>query len=166
MVVSEEAAVQTAAQRRQRDLPRAAAIARGTARLLARAGMASVGELPLPNGRRADMAGLSETGEIWIIEIKSSAEDFRADAKWPEYRGFCDRRFFAVDQSFPRALLPADTGLILADRYGGEIVRDAPLHKLAGARRKRVVLCLARAAAWRLLHIIDPGAGLEKMLQK
>jgi hypothetical protein len=76
--------------------------------------------------RRADVAGLSDGGEIWIVEIKSCLEDFRADQKWPEYREFCDRLFFAVAPDFPREVLPQETGLIIADRYGGEIVRPAP----------------------------------------
>lgn len=50
-------------------------------------------ELPLASGRRADLISLSVKGEIWIIEIKSSIEDFRVDRKWPEYRLHCDRLF-------------------------------------------------------------------------
>ena len=76
-------------------------IARGTARLLHSLGFACVSELPLPSGRRADLVALNERGEIWIVEIKSSIEDFRTDQKWPEYRSHCDRLFFAFTQSLP-----------------------------------------------------------------
>jgi hypothetical protein len=131
-------------------------IQRGVVRLLSGHGMASVTELTLANGRRADVAALSQTGDIWMVEIKSSIEDFRVDQKWPEYRAYCDRLLFAVKPDFPVDILPADTGLILADRYGGEIVREAPETRLAGARRKAVTLRFARAAAMRLSSLADP----------
>ena len=86
--------------------------------------------------------------------------DFRADGKWPEYREFCDRLFFAVDPDFPRAILPAAAGLIVADAHGAAVLREAPEHRLAGARRKAVTLRLAHAAAGRLHLLADPqGAG-------
>ena len=139
-------------------------ICRGVVRLLAAHGLVSVAELPLPNGRRADVIGLTDKGEFWIIEIKSSIEDFRADQKWPEYRDFCDRLFFAVRPDFPTEILPGDTGLILADRYGGEIVRPSPEARLSGGRRKAMTLRFARAAAARLSLALDaslsPPAGL------
>lgn len=131
-------------------------ICRGTTRLLMRHGHAAISELPLPNFRRADIVSMSRDGEIWIIEIKSSIEDFRSDQKWPEYRDYCDRLFFAVSPEFPVAILPEDTGLILADRYGGEIMRDAPEARLAAARRKVMTLRFARAAAFRLAATLDP----------
>jgi hypothetical protein len=115
-----------------------------------------VAELPLPNGRRADICALSDKGEIWIVEIKSSLEDFRTDQKWPEYRDFSDRLFFAVRPGFPVDILPEDAGLILADRYGGEIVRPSPELRLAGARRKSMTLRIARTAAARLSVALDP----------
>ncbi len=144
-----------------RQSERAAEIARGVIRLMALHGFACVCELPLANGRRADVAALSEAGEIWIVEIKSCLEDFRTDQKWPEYRDFCDRLLFAVARDFPREVLPADTGLIIADRFGGEIMRAAPEHRLAGARRKAMSLRFARLAAFRLSAFYDPEAGLE-----
>jgi hypothetical protein len=144
-----------------RQSERAADIARGVTRLLAMHGFACVCELPLANGRRADVAALSDAGEIWIVEIKSCLEDFRTDQKWPEYREFCDRLLFAVAADFPREVLPADTGLVIADRYGGELARAAPEHRLAGARRKAVSLRFARVAALRLSALFDPEAGLE-----
>ncbi len=124
--------------------------------------MAPVSEVSLANGRRADIAAVAASGEIWIVEIKSSVEDFRTDQKWPEYRDYCDRLFFAVAPAFPREILPADTGLVIADRYGGEIVRAAPEHKLAGARRKAVTLRLVHTAAFRLQAAIDPEGRFEE----
>jgi hypothetical protein len=143
----------------------AAEIARGTGRLLASLGLASVPELPLPNGRRADLMAIDRAGEIWIVEIKSSIEDFRADQKWPEYREYCDRLWFAVAPLFPRDVLPEATGIIVADRYGAEIVRSAPEHRLAGARRKATTLRLARIAGFRLQAGSDPEHPLEKALR-
>jgi hypothetical protein len=137
-------------------------ICRGVARLLRTHGMAPVTEVSLANGRRADIAAVAASGEIWIVEIKSSIEDFRSDQKWPEYRDYCDRLFFAVAPGFPREILPPDTGLVIADRYGGEIVRMAPEHKLAGARRKAVTLRLVHTAAFRLQAAIDPGGRFEE----
>lgn len=119
-------------------------------------GMASVTEVPLANGRRADIVAVSDKGEIWIVEIKSSVADFRADSKWPEYEPFADRLLFAVAPDFPVDILPTETGLVLADMYGAEIVRPAPLKPLPGARRKAITLRIARAAALRLHALADP----------
>jgi hypothetical protein len=131
-------------------------VCRGAGRMMRALGFASLNELPLPNGRRADIVGLSPSGDIWIVEVKSGVEDFRVDNKWPEYRDFSDALFFAVAPAFPVDILPADTGLILADRYGGEIVRPAPEARLAAARRKAMTLRFARAAALTLQSAIDP----------
>ncbi len=95
------------------------------------------------------------------MEVKSSLEDFRSDQKWPEYRAYCDRLLFAVAPGFPVEVLPEDAGLILADRYGGEVLRTAPEHKLAAARRKVVTLALARLAAARLQGLADPDLRIE-----
>jgi len=146
-----------------RQSPAAFTIFRGVARLLKAHGLAVVGEVALANGRRADVAGIADGGAIWIVEIKSCLEDFRSDQKWPDYREFCDRLYFAVAPGFPLAVLPEDTGLIVADRYGGEIVRPAPEHKLAGARRKAMTLRALRTAAFRLQGVIDPDGGFEEM---
>lgn len=131
-------------------------ICRGVHRLLLAHGYCCLTELTLANGRRADVVALGQGGEIAIVEIKSSIEDFRTDLKWPEYRDFCDRLYFAVKPDFPNEILPADTGLILADRFAGEIIRPAPETKLAGARRKAMTLRFARAAALRLNIAFDP----------
>src|ERR1700684_1881637 len=134
----------------------ALAIARGTARLLRSLGFSCVSELPLPSGRRADLVALNERGEIWIVEIKSSAEDLRADQKWHEYRAHCARRFFAVTQDLPCEISPAETGLIVADAYGAHLHCEAPEHRLAAPTRKQMIIRFAMAAAARINRLIDP----------
>jgi len=146
-----------------RQSERARDISRGAQRTLALLGFRAIPELSLADGRRADLIAVNDTGEIWIVEIKSSLEDFRSDSKWPDYRAWCDRLLFAVAPDFPLAVLPQDTGLILADRYGGEIVRSAPGHMLAGARRKAIMLRFARVAAGRLMTLADPEAAYEPL---
>jgi hypothetical protein len=145
------------------DLPRdgrqsdtALAIARGTARWLRSMGLACVAELPLPSGRRADLAALSARGDIWIIEIKSSPTDLRADHKWQDYRAHCDRLFFAFMQDMPCELFPPDTGLIVADAYGAYLHCEAPEHRLAAPTRKLMTTRIAIAAANRLNRLFDP----------
>lgn len=127
-----------------------AALARGVSRVLHDHGLASLLEVQLANGRRADLMGLTASGEIWIVETKSCVEDFAVDQKWQDYREYCDRFFFAVTEDFPRELIPEDVGLIVADGFGGAILRPAPTQPLAGARRKAVTLLFARLAAMRL----------------
>ena len=129
---------------------------RGVGRLLRAQGFAMVTELPLATGRRADVVGLGGGGEIWIVEIKSSIEDFRVDQKWPDYRISCDRLFFATHAAVPLDIFPSDAGLILADAYGAELMREAPEHRLAGATRRAMLLRFAQAAAHRLHGLIDP----------
>lgn len=130
--------------------PGAAAISRGVLRLLSAHGYAGVTEMTLANGRRADVAAIGPGGEITIVEIKSSVADFRSDQKWPEYRPFCDRFYFAVDHDFPQDLIPNETGLIVADAFGGAVLREPECEKLVAARRKAVTLRFARLAAARL----------------
>jgi hypothetical protein len=151
----------TATSSSARDDTRARAILRGTQRLLRSLNFESLSEVPLGNGRRADILGVGRDGETWIVEIKSSIADFRTDLKWHEYREYCDALLFAVAPDFPADILPADTGLILADAYGGELVRSAPRHPLSPARRKALTLSFARMAAMRLLAQTDPGAGMD-----
>ena len=129
---------------------------RGVCRLLAAHGFCAVGEVTLASGRRADLVGLGAKGEIWIVEIKTSVEDYRADRKWPDYLAFCDSFFFATHAEVPAAIFPEETGLIVADPYGGEIVRARPHGALAAARRKAMMLRLARTAAQRLHGLMDP----------
>jgi len=126
-------------------------VTRGAVRLLAALGYAPVLEAPLPNGRRADLMALGPKGDILIVEVKSSLEDYRADRKWADYAPFCDAFYFAVSPEFPRDLLPDGPGLIVADGFGGAILKDAPLAILAAARRKALTLSLARLAALRAL---------------
>jgi hypothetical protein len=131
-------------------------IARGATRLLVNHGFVCLPEVTLPSGRRADLMGISDKGELWIVEVKSSVEDFRVDQKWPDYQDYCDRLFFAVNPEFPLDLLPQTTGWIVADRFGAEIIREAPELKLAAARRKVLTVNLARQATARLMHLADP----------
>ena len=139
------------------DLARAAAIARGTLRLLAGLGLCGIQEMTLANNRRADITALGPGGDIWMVEIKSGVPDFRADSKWHEYQPFCDRFWFAVDTDFPQELIPEDVGLIVADAFGAAVIREAPALSLAPARRKAVTLRLARLAAIRLSAATDTG---------
>jgi hypothetical protein len=142
-----------------RQSPTARAIARGATRLLHTFGHSVVSELPLASGRRADLVALAADGEIWIVEIKSSIADFRADRKWMDYRRHCDRLFFATTVDVPCGIFPADTGLIVADAFGGSIMCEAPRHALHGATRKRMLLAFARAAALRLSALCDDPEG-------
>jgi hypothetical protein len=129
-----------------------ALLARGVTRVLTDHGLASVLEVPLANGRRADVMGLTASGEIWIVETKSCLEDFTVDCKWPDYIEYCDRFFFGVTEAFPRELISEECGLIVADGFGGAILRESPVRALAGARRKAVTLLFARLAAQRLIY--------------
>jgi len=139
-----------------RQSERALAIARGTGRLLLQHGFSCVSELPLASGRRADIVALDQAGEIWIVEIKSSIADFRADQKWPDYRLHCDRLFFATSIEVPCDIFPKDAGLIVADAFGAHIECEAPEHRMPAPTRKMMMLAFARAAALRLQALGDP----------
>jgi hypothetical protein len=147
------------ADRRQSET--ALVVARGTARLLHSLGFASVSELSLPSGRRADLVAINERGEIWIVEIKSSIEDLRADHKWPDYRFHCDRLFFAFTQDLPREIFPDETGLIIADAYGAHLERPAPEHRLPAATRKSMMVRFGITAALRINRLVDPQGHIE-----
>ncbi len=134
----------------------ALAVARGTTRLLHSLGFSVVSELALASGRRADLVALSAGGELWIVEIKSSVADFRADQKWHDYRLHSDRLFFATTMEVPCEIFPKDTGLIVADAFGAEIVCEAPEHRLHASTRRSMMLAFARAAALRLAALADP----------
>ncbi len=123
-------------------------VTRGAARFLMSDGDAVVTELRLANGRRADLMAMSPKGQLTIVEVKSCREDFEVDQKWEEYLPYCDRFFFAVDEQFPRELLPEGEGLIIADGFGGDEIRPSQVRPLAGARRKAVTLKFARHAAF------------------
>ncbi len=134
----------------------ALAVARGTQRMLTALGMICVSELALPSGRRADLVAVGRSSEIWIVEIKSSIADFRADHKWQDYRAHCDRLFFATTTEVPATIFPADAGLIVADAFGAQVISDAPEHRLHAATRKSLMLMFARVAARRLQALADP----------
>jgi hypothetical protein len=139
-----------------RQSPTALAVARGTARLLHSLGLSCIGELPLASGRRADIVALAGDGEVWIVEIKSSIADFRADQKWMDYRLHCDRLYFATTLEVPCEIFPKDTGLIVADAFGASIKCDALEHRLPAATRKSMMLRFAHTAALRLQSLADP----------
>ena len=140
----------------RRQSPTALAVARGTTRLLHSLGYAVVSEVALGSGRRADLVAVDAQGEIWIVEIKSSLADLRADCKWLDYRRHCDRLFFAGPLDMPREAFPPQSGLIIADAFGAVIAQEAPEHRLAAATRKRALLAFARTAALRLAALADP----------
>jgi hypothetical protein len=133
-------------------------LCRGVCRALAHRGFATLAEVALANGRRVDVLALGRDGELAIVEIKCSVADFKSDRKWPEYRDFCDRLYFAVPGDFPAELVPEDCGLILADPFGAAFLREAPPVPLAAARRRAVTLRFAALAAGRLRRLIDPGS--------
>jgi len=139
-------------------------VARGTARLLWLHGMTAIAEVPLADGRRADLMALSPAGEIWIIEIKVSAADLRGDHKWQYYRNWCDRFAWAVPPHLAPLLeddrfAPDGCGLIIADAHEAITSRSAPLAALHPSRRKAVMLAFARLAAHRLMRQQDPNLG-------
>lgn len=138
------------------DLDTAGRVTRGVCRALDEQGYVSLTEFTLAGGRRADVIALGEDGEVLIVEVKSSAADFRSDGKWHEYLDYCDRFFFAVPEDFPRDLLPAECGLIVADAYGAEELRPAPAEPVHASRRKALTLRIARVAAARLREVTDP----------
>jgi hypothetical protein len=154
------------------DAPAAAQdVARGVTRLFFSRDMFALCEVPLPNGRRADMMVLGVDGLITIVEIKVSRADLLGDRKWPHYLDYCDHFFWAVPEGFACApfetapFQPECCGLIVADRYDAAVIREAPLRKLSGARRKAETLRFARRAARRLVGDLDPGlAGFDREL--
>ena len=131
-------------------------IARGARRLLRNLGYATLTEMPLPSGRRADIVALAPDGGLAIVEVKSGLPDLRADRKWGEYRAHCDRLYFAIDLATPVEAIADDAGVILADGFGAEIVREAPPCRLAPATRRSMHLRFARLGADRLHALADP----------
>jgi hypothetical protein len=133
-------------------------LVRGVCRALDQLGYATLAEFPLTNGRRADILCLGKAGDFVIIEIKSSVADFRADRKWPTYRDFADRLYFAVPDHFPQILIPEECGLMVADPFGAALLRDGLATPLSGARRRALTLRFARLAAARLRRHLDPAS--------
>ena len=144
--------------------PIAAEVARGVTRLLCRQDRFAICEMPLPNGRRADLMAVDSRGGLTIVEIKVAKADLLGDGKWIDYLEYCDRFFWAVPPNLARILdeeryLPSAAGLIVADRYDAAVIRDAAHRPLAPARRKAELLHFARRAARRLSAQIDPSLG-------
>lgn len=137
-------------------------LARGVARLMREMNHAALLEFTPTRGLRVDVMAVTASGELWIIECKSSRSDFTSDRKWQGYLDWCDRFFWAVDSAFPVPLLPPGDGLILASPHAAEVVQMAPLQRLAAARRNRLLRDFARCAAWRLQGLTDTGARLAR----
>ncbi len=142
-----------------RQSERALAIRRGVCRRMRAEGLALIPEVTLRSGRRADLVALTPDGTIAIIEIKSSVEDFRADAKWQDYLAHADYFYFATGPHVPADIFPVEAGLIVADPYGAEILRPSALVKLPAATRKEMLIRVARAGAHRLHDLEDPDHG-------
>ncbi len=130
-------------------------VARGMGRYCRSRNLTTTAEIPLRSGRRADLVAIGPTGEIIIFEIKSSIADFRADSKWPDYRHHCDRLYFATTLDVPPEIFPLEAGLCVADAYGAEMLRDAPLHPLPPATRKEMLVRVARIASNRIQRHFD-----------
>lgn len=131
-------------------------IARGVRRYLRALGFATVTEMSLRSGRRADLVALGSDGTLLVFEIKSSVADFRADQKWRDYRLHCDRLYFATVAEVPAGIFPEDAGLVVADAYGAALLREAPEHRLPPATRRMMTLRFAQLAAHRLHALYDP----------
>lgn len=137
-------------------------IFRGVRRALAARGFVSMAEFRLASGRRADVLAIDDAGTVVIVEVKSGVPDFRSDQKWPEYQDWCDAFYFAVDDAFPTELIPDDCGLMVADAYGAEVLREAPERRLAPARRKTLILRAALTGAARLHRLEDPAFSQDR----
>jgi hypothetical protein len=132
------------------------AVCRGTCRLMRQAGYTVLPEMALPDGRRADVFAVGPAGDIVIVEVKSSIEDWRVDGKWPDYLAWSDLFYVAVPVDFPQTLIPEQAGLIVADGYGGAILRPSVRRPLVAARRKSLLIDCARLASERLARLEDP----------
>ena len=135
---------------------RSVQVRREAARLCRLLGWAPLHEVTLPNGRRADILALRPDGGFVCIEVKSGVMDFMADRKWPDYRDFSDALYFAVDVDFPQELLPRDVGIIVAADREAALLREAPSHQMAPARRRALMQRFASLAACRLENLLDP----------
>jgi len=142
----------------------AADVARGTSRLLMQEGFSPILEFTLANGRRLDVAALGPDGTMLGVEIKVSVADLKGDMKWPEYLEYCDLFYFAIPPDFPDEFVPTTPGLIVADRYGGAIVRPSPVAAIHASRRKAVCLRFARVAAERLATVLEAATDLRATL--
>jgi hypothetical protein len=136
------------------------AVCRGVQRMLYAAGYASISEFILPDGSRLDIAAIGTGGDLLAVEIKVALADLRGDRKWPGYLDYCERFYFAVPVGALVDHVPPECGLIVADRYGAEIVRQSAVQPMTAARRKALTLSFARVAAGRLQRGLDPEAAL------
>jgi hypothetical protein len=136
-------------------------LARGAARMLRDMGFAPLDEFVPARGLRVDLIAIGPKAEIWIVECKSSRAAFVSDGKWSNYLEWCDRYFWAVDAAFPTELLPASSGLILADAYDGEVLRMPAAAPVAAARRKALMHKVARTSMLRLQNLRDPDLALR-----
>lgn len=135
---------------------RTLAVTRSAMRYCLASAWSPLAEVPLPDGRRADILALRPDGGFVIIEVKSCARDFLSDGKWQDYRAFSDELHFAVDLDFPQELLPGDVGLLVCDGFEAAPLRAAPAHPLAPARRRALLHRFASLAATRLAALSDP----------
>lgn len=140
---------------------RTLAVTRAAARFCAIRGWAPVEQVPLPDGRRADILALRPDGDFVILEVKSCARDYLTDGKWTDYRAWCDRLYFVVDLDFPQGLIPEEVGLVVAEDREAALIREAPEHRLAPARRRSLVHRMAMLAAGRLAALSDPAGAAE-----
>ena len=143
----------------------AADVARGVSRLLLQQGYSPILEFTLANGRRLDVAALGPDGTLLGVEIKVALADLRGDSKWPEYLEYCEHFYFAIPPDFPDEHVPPTTGLIVADRYGGAIVRAATPAQVHASRRKAVTLRFAKVAADRLASVLDLASETMSVLE-
>jgi hypothetical protein len=140
----------------------AADVARGVMRLFTQQALVAIPEVPLPNGRRADLLAFDAKGQVTIVEIKVARADLHGDGKWPDYCDWCDRFYWALAAGLDPAILstpayrPEMAGLIIADRYGAAVVREAAVDPIAAARRKAEILRVGRLAMRRLMALSDP----------
>ena len=144
---------------RTRNTEPAETVVRGVSRLMHQRDETCLSEFTLKTGRRVDVIALDRKGLFSVVEVKSSVADFRSDNKWHEYLEFCDRFYFAVPMEFPAEILPTDCGLMIADNYGAEILRESSPGSMNASRRKALTLRFARSAASRLMGINDPPIG-------
>ena len=127
-------------------------------------GYCSITEMRLSSGRRVDVIGLDRRGRFAVAEIKTSPTDLRSDKKWPEYLAFCDGFYFAIPVNFPIEIVPNETGLIVADQLGGEVLRPSQQHPMPLGRRNRQIMQFARTAGTRLRKYDRPSGVLGRQI--
>lgn len=130
-------------------------IQRGVMRYFQKQNYAMISELTLDNGMRADLCGIGPKGELIIVEIKSSLEDFRSDRKWQNYRTYCDYFYFASHKGVDQAIFPPEEGFLFADHYGSEIIRESSKQNVKPHIRKQVQIRIARTGIERLNKIAN-----------